>query len=437
MIPVKGEVAESQIASWTTPEFAWTIEYSAEVMEKIRSYACDALSQLSHGGREVAGVLYGLLRPNVIRIVTWRPISCDYASGDTLRLSFGDRMNLAVQFEAARSHPELKDLRPVGWFVTHHQGGVVMTADDLEIHSGFFPETAQVTLVIHPTGNGRADAGFFLRETDGSMRQEASYKTFALEPLHPSPAPAPAAAADSSASLRKVVAEQAPAPRPATPEPHTTSKTSEASLVPPPLFKTDEPLAARERWLWAIPIALALGIAGWLLYQRQKPQATSPLAFRITSNTDRTAQMEWNPDSRPVRASERGEIDITDGGKSSQIALSSDQLHAGKMTYLAQSGDVGFELIVYPAAGAAIHESTRLIAPQSTATGVSAPAPTAPQLLPPAAPGGDAESQKRIQQLTDDLRKERARNDQLQNLVRILENRLGVQPDAPKPAPQP
>jgi uncharacterized protein YigA (DUF484 family) len=49
----------------------------------------------------------------------------------------------------------------------------------------------------------------------------------------------------------------------------------------------------------------------------------------------------------------------------------------------------------------------------------------------------DGALQKRIQQLTEDLRKERARADASQNLVRILEQRLGVQPDAPKPEPQP
>jgi hypothetical protein len=195
--------------------------------------------------------------------------------------------------------------------------------------------------------------------------------------------------------------------------------------VAPPTFKTDEPLPTRERWLWAIPIALALGIAGWLLYQHQQPAASSPIAFRISATTGRTAQLEWDSNSTVVRNSDRGEIDITDGGKNSQIALSSDQLHSGKMTYVAQSGDAGFDLVLYPANGAPVHATTRLIVPESNAP--AAEPATSPVVAQ------DGELQKRIQQLTEDLRKERARADQMQNLNRILENRLGVQPDAPKP----
>ncbi len=383
-------------------------------MEEIRAYACDSLLQLSHAGREVGGVMFGSQRPGVVRIVTWRPIACEYSDGEALRLSQNDRMTLAVQFEAARRNPELKELRPVGWFVSHHQGvdqGVAMNPSDVEIYSGFFPESSQVTLVIHPSGEGRAEAGFFVRSADGRLRSESSPKTFLLEPAIAPPAIAPPAAGLPPAATPKAVARE----------------------VAPPTFKTDEPLPARERWLWVIPIALALGIAGWLLYtsvlkpRAQKPAESSPIAFRVSSSAERTAQLEWDSNSRAVRDSDRGEIDISDGGRSSQIPLSGDQLRSGKMTYVAQSGDVGFDLVLYPANGAPVHETTRLIAPESNVPAAAAPNPAVAQ---------DGALEKRVQQLTEDLRKERARADQLQNLNRILENRLGLQPNAPKTEPQ-
>jgi hypothetical protein len=195
-----------------------------------------------------------------------------------------------------------------------------------------------------------------------------------------------------------------------------------------PIFNTPEPPSARERWLWAIPIALALGLAVWLLDHRQKPVESPPMAFHISSNAARTVQLEWAPNSRAIRDSGRGEIDITDDGKTSQVVLSREQLRSGRLAYLRQSGDVGFQFTVYPASGATVHESTRLIAPA-----FSAPAQP-PQLLPLVE---DDAAQRKIRQLTDDLRKERFRADQLQNLVRILENRLGVQPESPKAEPQP
>ena len=178
-----------------------------------------------------------------------------------------------------------------------------------------------------------------------------------------------------------------------------------------------------------------MGIAGWLLYtslsksRAQKPAENSPIGFHVSSSAGRTAQLEWDANSRAVRDAQRGEIDVTDGGKSSQIALSSDQLRAGKMTYLAQSGDVGFDLAVYPANGSPVHESTRLVA-----AAISEPASTPAAQAPIPTRTNDSALQDQVRNLTEDLRKERARADQLQNLVRILENRLGVQPDTP-PAP--
>ena len=443
---------EFEFASWSAPQAAWTIEYPLEVMDEIRAYACNELLQLSHGGVEVAGVMFGSQRSGVIRILTWRPISSEYTEGNTLKLSHRDRMNLAVQLEVARGNPELKDLRPLGWFVSHPNGEVSMTSSDLEVYSGFFPESSQVTLVIRPTERGRAEAGFFMREGDGSVRSDTSYQNITLEPFRPKPIPAsdrePASQevrAPESIGVPPNVPTPSPAapsldaPNPTTPRFTTPSfaapspaapRLAAPSVSPPdpsdPIFAIEEPLPTRERWLWAIPIALALGLAFWSLSHRQKPVETSPLAFRISSNAARTVQLEWNAKSPALRDAEHGEIDITDDGKITQVPLSSNQLHSGRMAYLRQSNDVGFQLNAYPESGAPVHESARLIAPASSAS------TQPPQLLP----GGDDAAQRKVLQLTEELRKERARTLELQNLNRILMNRLGIQPDPP-PAPQP
>jgi hypothetical protein len=188
-----------------------------------------------------------------------------------------------------------------------------------------------------------------------------------------------------------------------------------------PAFQTDEPLPTRERWLWAIPIALALGIAGWLLYNRQKPAEGASLAFHVAGSAGRVAQLEWNPNTRAIRNADHGEIDITDAGKTSQVMLTNDELHAGKTTYLAQSGNVSFELIVSPANGPALHDTTSLI-------DASAVTPVAPA-SGPQNPAANPALAQQVQKLTQDLRRERARADQLQGLVRILEQRLQIDPN--------
>jgi hypothetical protein len=460
-MPVNGLTPPMQFASWRVPQFPRAIEYPLEMIEEIRAFACDELLQRSHAGDEVAGVLFGTRRDDLIRILTWRPIACDHTQGEGLRLSSNDRLNLAVQLEMARQNPDLKDLRPLGWFVSH-SGGVSLSPSDVEIYNGFFPESWQVALVICPQGSGRAQAGFFVREADQKVLPDSSYQCFELEPQRPAtPAPTavsnvePDAAKNDAAkneAAKAEVATPAPMAKPAPPPAATAQTVSQAAPSPQPpaapvsriepakpspprespieplpslSFQIEEPVPARERWLWAIPIVLALGIAAFMLYQRRAPAA---IALRA-SNEAQTVQLVWDANSRAVRDSDRADIDITDGGKTTEVSLTSDQLHSGKLSYLPQSSDVSFTMTIHPATGDPIHDSVRLIAPVFHTT------TQPPQLLPdsPAAtpPAGHDALERQVQQLRSDLAQERAHANELQNLVRILENRLNIQGEAP------
>ena len=449
-----------EFVSWRVPQFQRSIEYPLEVMEEIRAFACDELLQLSHGGDEVGGVLFGTRQEDLIRILTWRPMACEHTQGEALRLSYNDRMNLAVQVEVARLNPDLKDLRPVGWFVSHLRGDVSLSDSDLEIYNGFFPEAWQVALVIRPKGSGRAQAGFFMREAEDKVQSEASYQSFELAPLTPAAAATKVAVAPPPdvASPQPPPAATPKEPEVAKPQPMrppelpAPAPSYQAPAFQAPSFQIEEQLPTRERWFWAIPILLALGIAAFMLYQRQVPSANASIALRASSD-GQTVQLAWDANTRAIRDSFRGEIEINDGGKNSQVSLTSDQLHAGKMSYLRQSGDVGFAMTAYPANGDPIHDSTRLIAPAFEAPTQppqllpespvpAAPIPAAPipenpipatQTAPPAA--DQSVIQQKVQRLREDLSKERARADELQNLVRILENRLGIPPEPAKSAP--
>jgi len=570
MMPVQELGPHFEFASWRVPQFHRSIEYPSEVMEEIRAFACDELINLSHGGDEVGGVLFGTRRDDLIRVLTWRPIACEHNQGESLRLSYNDRMNLAVQLEMARQNSDLKDLRPVGWFVSHWRGGVALSDSDLEIYNGFFPEAWQAALVICPAGSGRAQAGFFMREADGKVRSEASYQNFELAPLSPvaaavkvavappqevaPPQPPPVArpkepevakprhtlpedspshdaAALQAAAFRAAALQalppaappvqapsapqrafqapasetsprparppqappvpspafqtpvyqapapeapafqtpvyQAPAPEapsrpalppqaPSYPQPAFQARAFPTPALQAPSFQIEEQLPTRERWFWAIPVLLALGIAGFMLYQRQVPPPNASVTLRASSE-GQTVHLAWDANARAIRDAFRGELEINDGSKDSRVSLTSNQLHAGKMSYIRQTGDVGFGLTVYPTNGEPIHDFTRIIAPvfespteppqllpasQAPATPTpAAPDPDAPisaspspatQAAPPAA--DDSERQQQIQRLRDDLNKERARADELQNLVRILENRLGISSETAKRA---
>lgn len=427
-MPAKGPGPQSQFASWRVPQLARAIECPLEVMEEIRAFACDELLRLSHGGDDVGGVLFGTRRDDLICIATWRPMASDHTQGQGLRLSSSDRMNLAVQLEMARQNQDLKDLRPVGWFVSHVRGEVSLSPADLEIYHSFFPEAWQVALVICPKGSGRAQAGFFLREPGNKVLADASYQCFDLEPLH-SPAMAATTAAASSPQFL-------PRPKPvnyfeageqASPPPEIPQAAYSPPAYSPPSFGIEDRLPARERWLWAIPIVLALGIAAIMLNQRHTSPGSPGAAIALRALSEaQTVQLAWDANSRPVRDSGHAEIQIDDGGSSSLVSLTADQLHAGKISYLPQSSDLGFVMTVYPANGEPIQDFTRLIAPTHAA-------PAQPTRQLPTGPPEEQAIEQEVRQLREALGKERARADELQNLVRILENRLGIPYEAPKP----
>jgi proteasome lid subunit RPN8/RPN11 len=535
-MPVKELSTHFEFASWRVPQLRLSIEYPLEVMEEIRAFACDELLQLSHGGDEVGGVLFGTRHDDLIRVLTWRPMACEHTKGESLRLSYNDRMNLAVQLEVARQNEDLKDLRPVGWFVSHLRGSVALSDSDLEIYNGFFPEAWQTALVICHQGNGRAQAGFFMREADGKLQTEASYQTFDLAPVNAvaaarkvaiasapevaplqtppasmpkepeerevaepflaeprdlpapayhsspvqaspvqaSPVQAPAVQApplrDRALPASPLAAQgvQTPAPRTATvpappvqappvePAPHRSPAAPASAVQTRPLqaptFQIDEEIPTRERWVWAIPILLALSIAVFMLYQRRTPSSNAATAFRASSD-GQTVQLTWDGNSPAIRDSFRGEMEINDGSKTSHVALTSDQLHAGKMSYARQSGDIGFALTVYPAHGDPIHDSTRLIAPGfdsptqppqlipanpvAAAPIPASPPPANPIPATPATPAPDQSAlQQQVERLREELSKERAHDEELQNLVRILENRLGIAAEPGRNAPR-
>ncbi len=86
-----------------------------------------------------------------------------------------------------------------------------------------------------------------------------------------------------------------------------------------------------------------------------------------------------------------------------------------------QSGDVGIEMTVYAPGGSELHEFARLVAQETPASAVS------PDIE--SAEAGQLRIQRleyeaQIRQLKEEASKQAARADQLQDVVRILQQRL-------------
>jgi hypothetical protein len=423
---VTEQAAEFIFGSWSTPEIQLTIEYPLEVLDEIRAAVCDGLQQLSHGGLEVGGVLFGVQRESTLRILTWRPISCEHAHGPSLRLSARDRIDLARLMEVAKSDSDLAGLHPAGWFLSHARSDIFLTESDLEIFHAFFPEPWQVTLVLRPSRSGAARAGFFLREADGSLRSESSYKDFVAEPLHRAGAPEEQTGRRSRDLPLELTAprnrpQSGSAAVPAIPEP--------IRIVEPPRFLTQKRRSlGRGRWLWAIPGSLALIIAGVLLKEWFLTTPQQPFSFRAY-DSGATAEIQWDPNSASIQAARSAALDVKDGGETQHYSLTPDQLRAGKMTYLRHSADLELRMTVFPAEGASLQEYARVVGAATT------PASSSDVTQIPS----DRDSlEAEVKQLREELRKEKSRADQAQEALRILQNRIAVDaargrgPDAKK-----
>jgi hypothetical protein len=415
-----GKARATAIGSWTTRQFNWKIEYSLEVMEEIRAAVCDGLRRLAHGGLEVGGVLFGLRTDTSIRLLAWRPIFCEHALGPSFRLSESDRSELARSLEAAARDPDLKGLDCLGWFVSHARSGIFLTPSDIEIYDSFFPEHWQVTLVLKPTDTGLTQAGFFVRENDGRLQSESSHEEFVIAPPTPPSAP-----------------ERNSAPRDRSPanvsvEP-ARPRVAETTQLPNQTRPFQARPSVRDRWLWAVAVLLVLVVIGAAFTNKYAPSSDGSFPLRIY-DAGNSVRIEWDSQSPLIRSARLAVLDIQDGKKTERIALTDEQLHAGKWSYERNSEDLELRMIVFPENQAGIQQYVRLVSPR-TGPPIQPPRKekTSPQSIPPAAvesnprPIAQAASEDEVKHLKQELSKQSARAQQLQDVVRILQNRIAVE----------
>ena len=69
----------------------------------------------------------------------------------------------------------------LGWYHTHPRMGIFLSQWDAWLHQNFFPETWQVALVIEPH---KSIGGFFMRQEDGNLDQQAYFGFYELTNRH-------------------------------------------------------------------------------------------------------------------------------------------------------------------------------------------------------------------------------------------------------------
>ena len=436
-------MSDVTFGTWSAVASPVLIEYSLVVLEEIRREVAEGFQKLSRGGIEVGGLLYGMREGNTVRIMAIRPAACEHASGPAFRLSERDRAALREQMRLDQKDPRLEGLVRVGWYISHTRTEISLTESDQEIFATFFEQPWQVTLVVRPSRGGNMRAGFFVRESDGSVNATQSHLEFnfpdRLAGTFERRAPEPRGVyrpaepiAPSIPSIPKEAAEVAPVRVPVAsqlaPSVRLEDSPSPAGITSPgmtSLFGEPEPasqLAAGKKpsatkWILA---AVALIVLAGLAVAGARFISIGPRSESLAlSVLEREGQLDiqWNRAAEAVSKAVSGELEIVDGPQTRTIPLSAAELGQGKFSYKRETGDIQVRMSVAQSNGAKVQEASRFLGP--------APAK------------GNAAELKALEQRRDELEAEVTRlkqsNDQqsqrlqqLERTLKILQARPGI-----------
>ena len=107
------ESSTDVFAFWDIPGSSRKVIYSLPVFHEIDFAVNEGYRKIPHGGIEVAGLLFGSITSDAVRIEAFRPIECEHASGPSLNFSERDLTALAHQLKYAEADPELKKFTTV------------------------------------------------------------------------------------------------------------------------------------------------------------------------------------------------------------------------------------------------------------------------------------------------------------------------------------
>jgi len=356
----------AEFTTWSAAGHSIRIHYRNDLVNLISEAAWEGLQKVPRRGLEIGGVLYGERDGDDVRVLEWRPIACEHASGPSFELSERDKEKLRQQLLDTDAAPQ--GLMPVGWFHSRTKDGVFLSEADIALYQSFFPAAWQIALVVRPHLYDPPRAGFFFREPTGSVQAERSYGEFELprrsrrlpvgfDPSNPQVrSPLREGSPDSISPSTPVVT---PPPLPPRPE-------REPRQSPPPEFETSKtvPLEHPPRqghwrvWLAvAIPLLVILIVFGAPLVD--KSDASNVLLQ--TSDMGGLLLLEWNHSAAPVMAAESGLVRIVDGPNAQEVPLSGEELRNGSVTYQHRTGDVVFQLDLMMAGGEMQSEVTRFL----------------------------------------------------------------------------
>lgn len=433
-------IADPKSGSWSSPESNFTIDYALEVLDEIRLAVSSSFHANPRGAVDSAGVFFGAPTEQGVRISAWRPVG----------LAENDLPNYQRVVETAATDPLLTGLQPVGWFVPHTRMGMELTESDRKIFDRFFPGPRQFTMVLQPALIGPVKATFFVR-AGGEPGVFQTGPEFTLEPLRaprahgynrrdsPAPPMDPARPISAAVMQRRErmerSADESPNGSPAEAAMVRVRPVTPRNEPAPPLFTAFEPRndnkRSRWKWLWLLPVAAILVIVWFLFRDRLLPEPRpATLSVKLEDWPAAQLHVNWEGAAQPIESARRGEIAFEDGNKSTTVDLTPAQLRFGSFAYARRSGSVRVKLSLFDENNSApvieeVAEFNGTPPPEGARAAATNDAPTKND---PAAAKQKAALEAEVKRLKGLLATETAKRQELQNLVRVLEARLGIKP---------
>ena len=324
-----------------------------DVVDRLAAEVVRGFGAVPKRGAEVGGLLIGSTRPGlptIVRIDDFEAVPCEYRRGPSYAFTEEDGGDFEDCCQKWQPHAS-PSAYAVGYFRSHTREGFALAPEDLDIMDHFFPGAAHLALLIKPYATKVSVGGFFVREH--GVFSEASPQEFPLrrrELMGGEPAPRPAAEASMLGRKERPVRPLAASPEPSVPR-EIRPAAAERGL--------------RTGWVWLPLTFLFLILGGALGYQFAVTRGARAaaiaaqefsLSLAVKQNGDNLS-ITWNRSSPAIRYSQRGVLEIDDGGYTKPVALDAAQLQNGSLVYHNASKSVRLRLTVSPQARVSVVET--------------------------------------------------------------------------------
>ncbi len=365
---------------WEPAGKSVVVRLHLDVIDRVLQEVMRGFGAVPKRGAEVGGVLIGTIERDgeqtVVKIEDFEPVECAYKRGPSYL--FADEERATFEEAVRKWQPdESREAYAVGFYRSHTRDGMSLAEEDVQLMDECFPSPAHVALLIKPYGTKVSTAGFFFREN--GVFQETTPLEFPFRRRELTGEEAPPRRAMIERRPREI--RQARPARPVAPisvdEPD--EEEHPAARQTGPAYAVTLPSKSRLRSAIWIPLSfvfLLFGVAlGMMISLTRAPGRSEAADFSLglavaKADQDSVVQsanganesgfnlsVKWDRSAAPVRAAQRGVLEIEDGKYTKSVDLDTAQLSNGGIIYRNSSATVRFRLTVYPLTRVSVTET--------------------------------------------------------------------------------